>query len=173
MDFTMVAVLFTLPFYGNGTPRKSEAASIKLAAGQELTGQDMQLPISKLHKLTGRVAAGTDGHLVNAASVALVTREGNEEIATSEISRDDGLFHFEFVPDGDYLLRVTNARDVTWEAPAPAANAGNFIAFGPRDKEHVVASYGSVDQPLLLSGDVLDAIVTVPPNTAAVPASPN
>jgi hypothetical protein len=171
MDFAMMDVLFTLPFYGNGTPRKSQAASIKLAPGQELTGQDMQIPLTKLHKLTGRVAAGSDGHLVNAASVALVTREGNEEIATAEISRDDGLFHFDFVPEGDYLLRVTGARDVTWETPAPTPNAGNFIVFPTQDKEHVIATYGNVDLPLLLNGDMLDVIATVPPSAAATPAA--
>jgi hypothetical protein len=123
------------------------------------------IPISKLHKLTGRVAAGTDAHLVNAASVSLVTREGNEQIATAEISRDDGLFHFEFVPEGDYLLRVTNARDVAWETPAPSAT-GNLLPFPTQDKERVLASYGNVEQPLLLSGDMLDVLVSVPPSTA-------
>jgi hypothetical protein len=52
----------------------------------------------------------------------------------------------------------------------------NLISFPPRDKEHLLASYGNVDQPLLLSGDMLDVIVTVPPNTAPAPtssASPN
>jgi hypothetical protein len=169
VEFAMLDIVSTLPYYGSGTPRKSQATGIKLAPGQELTGQDMMIPISKLHKLTGRVAAGTDAHLVNAATVAVVTREGNEQIATAEISRADGLFHFEFVPDGDYLLRVTNARDVTWEAAAPAAT-GILLPFPTQDKERVLASYGGAEQPLLLSGDMLDVIVTVPPNTA--PTSP-
>jgi hypothetical protein len=165
MEFAMVDIAFALPYYGSGTPRLSKATSIKVAPGQELTGQDMMIPISKLHKLTGRVAAGTDAHLVNAASVSLVTREGNEQIATAEISRDDGLFHFEFVPEGDYLLRVTNARDVAWETPAPSAT-GNLLPFPTQDKERVLASYGNVEQPLLLSGDMLDVLVSVPPSTA-------
>jgi hypothetical protein len=169
MKFDMMNVVFTLPFYGSGTPRQSQATSVKLLPGQELTGQDMALPISKLHKLTGRVAAGTNAHLVNAANVALVTRDDNKEIATSEISRDDGLFHFEFVPEGDYILRVTNARDVVWETPTPDPNAATpmMVLLPSQDKEHVTASYGNVDQPLIFSGEMLDVIATVPPTTAS------
>lgn len=173
VDFAMMNILSMLPFYGNGTPRKSRAASIKLAPGQELPGQDMTLPLAKLHKLSGRVAAGNDAHIVNAATVALVTRDDNQQIATTDITRDDdGVFRFEFVPEDDYLLRITNARDVTWEAPAPVPASG-LVLFPPADKEHVIASYGNVDQPLLLSGDRLDVVATVPPSTApTAPASP-
>lgn len=170
MEFAMMNVLFTLPFYGSGTPRQSQATSVKLLPGQELTGQDMALPISKLHKLYGRVAAGTDAHLVNAANVALVTRDDNKEIATSEISRDDDLFHFEFVPDGDYILRVTNARDVVWETPAPDPNS-MMVLLPWQDKERVIASYGNVDQPLSFSSEMLDVIATVPPTTTPSPTT--
>jgi hypothetical protein len=174
MLFANMDILSTLPFYGSGVPRQSQATSVKLAPGQELTGQDMMLPISKLHKLTGRVAAGADAHAVNAATVALLTRDDQQQIATTDISRDDGLFHFEFVPDGDYILRVTNARDVTWQTLISIST--NPINFPPADKENITASYGNVDQPLLLNGDVLDVTVTVPPNAAPAPtgsASPN
>jgi len=169
MQLTPQNNFFTLPFYSNGTARQSQATSVKLLAGQELTGQDMILTISKLHKLTGRVAAGPDAHFVNAASVALVTRDDNQQLATTDISRDDGLFHFELVPEGDYILRVTNTRDVVWETLVSISS--NPINFPPPDRERVLASYGNVDQPLILSGDMLDVIVTVPPNTAPAPTS--
>ena len=170
MQFVMQSDFFTLHFYGAGTPRIDEAKPIKLLAGQELTGQDMMLPISKLHKLTGRVVAGADAHLVNAADVALITRDDNKQLATSEISRDDGLFHFEFVPDGDYILRVTNARDVVWEAPPPSSTP-MAMPFPPQDKQRVLASYGGVDQPLILSGEMLGVIATVPPDAKPSPTS--
>jgi len=166
MEFAMMDIVFSLPFYGAGFARQSQAASVKLHAGQELSGQDMSIPISKLHKLTGRVAAGHDGHLVNAAKVALVTRDDNKELSSTEVSREDGLFHFEFIPDGDYILRITEARDVVWEAPAPPATGSSFpmMLFPAQDKERVIASYGGVDQTLLFSGDTLGVTVTVPPD---------
>jgi hypothetical protein len=120
ITFSIESDRFSLPFFGSGTPHQEEATPFKLAAGDELTGQDMTLPISKLHRLTGRVAAGADAHFVSAASIELVMRDGNRKLASGTISRDDGLFHFEFIPDGDYILRATNARDVTWEQPRPA-----------------------------------------------------
>lgn len=164
MEMMMMDERFSLPFYGAGATRLTEAASIKLRAGQELTGQDMLLPISKLHHLTGRVAAGRDAHFVNAAKLTLVTRDDGKELATTEISRDDGLFHFEFVPDGDYILRVSNARDVVWEhaAPDPRSQSAMFNPEG-KDKERVLASYGDAEEPLLLRGEMLGVTVTVPP----------
>jgi hypothetical protein len=169
MEFQMMDVVSSLPFYGTGFARQSQAASVKLHAGQELTGQDMTIPISKLHKLSGRVAAGQDGHLVNAAKVALVTRDEGKELASTVVSRDDGLFHFEFIPEGDYIVRVSEARDVVWEAPAPPAAGSSFpmMLFPAQDKERVVANYGGVDQTLLFSGDTLSLTVTVPPDTKA------
>jgi hypothetical protein len=179
MQFEMQNGIFSLSFYGAGFARLSQATGVKLHSGQELTGQDMTVPIAKLHKLTGRVAAGRDAHLVNAAKIALITRDDNKELSTAEISRDDGLFHFEFIPDGDYLLRVTNARDVVWDPPSPPTAAAPTMIlspFGGQDKERVLATYGTVDQPLLFSGDTLGVTVTIPPDakpatTAA--AAPN
>jgi hypothetical protein len=158
MQFVMQTFGFALTFFGGGTPRIDQSTSLKLGAGQSRTGQDMTLPIAKLHKLTGRVLAGADSHPVNAATVALVDRDTNKEVATTDIEREDGLFHFEFVPDGDYILRVSNARDVIWEAAAPQIGT----PFQPQDKERVTAKYGGVDQPLLLTGDLYGVNATVP-----------
>ena len=152
----------TLPFFGTGTPRIEEATSIKLGAGQARTGQDMTLPIAKLHKLSGRVLAGADSHPVNAATVAVVDRDSHKELASADLSREDGLFHFEFLPDGDYILRISNARDVTWDAaPSKGADSGN--PFGSPEKERVLAKYGDADQPLLLTGDMFGVNAVVPP----------
>jgi len=169
MQFMMVNDRFSLPFYGAGTAHLSEAASFNLRAGQELPGQDMTIPIAKLHKLTGHVAAGADAHFVNAAKLSLVTRDDGKEIANTEISREDGLFHFEFVPDGDYILKVTGARDVVWDPAKPSPNAP-FNPMQPQEKERVLASYGNTEEPILLRGDLLDTLATVSPD--AVPPAP-
>ncbi|WP_158823221.1 collagen binding domain-containing protein [Granulicella sp. S156] len=161
MVFNTQTFRFSLPFYGSGTARIADAAAIKVRAGQELPGADMTIPLSKLHKLNGRVIAGRDGHVVNAASLSLVTRDDNKELASSDISREDGLFHFEFVPEGDYILKVSNARDSVWVPATPPHNAS---LFPQPDKERVLQAYGDTELPILLSGDMLDAIATVPPD---------
>ena len=161
IQFVMQSFGFALTFFGGGTPRIDQATSLKLGAGQSRTGQDMTLPIAKLHKLTGRVLAGADSHPVNAATIALVDRDTNKEVASTDIEREDGLFHFEFVPDGDYILRVSNACDVVWE-PASAQNGGTTSPFPQPDKERVLSEFGGVDQPLLLTGDLFGVNATVP-----------
>jgi hypothetical protein len=113
----------------------------------------MTIPISKLHKLTGRVTAGPNGHLVNAATVELISVI-NKTIASSSIEREDGLFHFEFVPEGDYILRITNARDATWEIPQPSHIIPSPLGFPGTEEEHVVEAYGNVDMPLIIRGDM-------------------
>jgi hypothetical protein len=152
---------YALPFYGTGTAHLSEAKAVTLAAGQETPGQDMLVPISKLHKLTGRVAAGRDAHYVNAATVALISREDNKELAITDVSREDGLFHFEFVPAGDYTLKVTEARDVVWETPAPTRDDPS-----PSEKERILATFGNTEEPIILRGDMLDTLATVSPDAA-------
>jgi hypothetical protein len=161
VQFAMASFRFSLTFFGNGTPRIDQAASLKLGVSQSRNGQDMTLPVAKLHKLTGRVLAGADSHPVNAATVALLDRDSNKEISSTDVSREDGLFHFEFVPDGDYILRVSNARDVVWEPTTPQPGA-QTSPFPQPDKERVTAKYGGADQPLLLTGDLYGINATVP-----------
>jgi hypothetical protein len=163
-QFYMTSFRSKISFYGNGTPSRDQAVSFTLRGSDERAGTDMILPISKLHKLTGRIAAGANGHFVNAGSVALISSSETEKrtIAGADIAREDGLFHFEFVPEGDYTLRVTNARDVTWEPPASQPGVAPN-PFAPPDKERILETYGNVEMPLLLRGDMTGIIVTVPP----------
>ena len=153
---------FELPFYGAGVARQKDATTAKVNAGQELTGQDMLLPIQKLRHVTGRVAAGADAHIVNAAKVSMVTRDDNVELASTKLSREDSLFHFDFVPDGDYVLKVTEVRDVAFDPIRPDPKGDPFAALKPQDKERTLQQYGNADLPLLLDGSRDGITVTVP-----------
>jgi hypothetical protein len=159
IEFQQQTYRSSLSFFGAGTARLDSANSVHIGNGQERAGQDMTIPISRLRQLTGRVLAGADSHPVNAANVSVLYADNGKVIATSDISREDGLFHFEFVPDGDYTLHVSEARDVVWEPAPPGAQDGPFPA---RDKERVVAKYGGADQSLLLRSDTFGFIMTVP-----------
>jgi hypothetical protein len=163
-----------IPFYGNGTSYIDQAPTFTLTSGEERTGQDMTIPISKLHKLTGRVAAGPNGHLVNAASVELISTISKKMIVSTRLGREDGLFHFEFVPEGDYTLHITNARDVTWDPPDPLPTGASILySAPPSDKERVLKTYGDVDMPLILRGDMTDITATVPAKQTSSPAASN
>lgn len=151
-----------------------QAESFTLGGDDERTGQDVTIPISKLHRLTGRIAAGPDGHLVNAGSVQLLSTSDKKTLASVDVDREDGLFHFEFVPEGTYTLRVTHARDVVWEAPDPSSSDASMPPGFPRpDKERVVETYGEGETPVILNGDMTGIVVTVPLKNEHKSASSN
>ena len=163
MNFVMSNSRSSLSFYGSGAVTMAEARSFTVRAGQERTGEDLTIPLAKLHKLTGRVAAGRDAHSVNAASLSLVAKGDAKPVATASVSREDGLFHFDFVPEGDYVLQVKNPRDVVWEHVEEKNDGPSLPA---PDKERVLESFGGTEMPLMLRGDSLGITVTVPANVA-------
>ncbi len=124
-------------FYSNGTPYIDQAATFTLSGDEERTGQDMTLPIGKLHKLTGRVAAEANDHLVNAATVELIAAINKKSIASTVVDSAVSLFHFELIPEGDYILRVTNARDVTGNSEPPPP-PGSTAPDSPLENERVL-----------------------------------
>jgi len=165
-----------LYFYGDGTAHIDEADSFALRGSDERPGQNMTLPLNKLHRLTGRVVAGANGHTVNSGKVELfyvakgsaakdTGSKDEQSIASTEIGSDEAeVFHFEFIPEGDYTLRVTRARDSTWEPRTPAPSSP-FVAAVPHvnEKERVLDDYGDVDIPLTVRGDMIDIVATIPP----------
>jgi hypothetical protein len=147
-----------ISFYGTGTPYIDQAATLTLRSDEERTGQDMTLPISKLHKLTGRVAAGAHGHFANCASVELISTTSRKVIASTNIDNEDSLFRFELVPEGNYTLHITNVWDVGSD---------------PDGGQSVLKTYGDVDMPLILRGDMLDITATVPAKQNNQPTDSN
>jgi hypothetical protein len=145
-SFTGRTAQSAITFYGNGTPFIDQAATFTLRGDEQRTGQDMTLPISKLHKLTGRVAAGANGHFANCATVELISTTNRKVIASTNIDNEDSLFRFELVPEGDYTLHITNVWDVGSD---------------PDGGQSVLKTYGDVDMPLILRGDMLDITATV------------
>ncbi len=142
--------------------RQSDAATFTVGPGQEQAGEDLTIPLGKLHRVTGTVVAKRDGHKVDAAKVVLAYRDDGKELATAEVRREDGVFRFEFVPEGDFLLKTADARDVVWDAVKNPP--GMFPA--TTEKERLVTACGAAEQPLLLRGEMSDVVVTVPDKAA-------
>jgi hypothetical protein len=152
----------SLNFYGAGTAFESKAKPIEIQGSEQLEGIDMTLPIGTLVRVTGHVAAGADAHFVSGAKVELVTRDDHAVIASSGISREDGLFHFEFVPPGEYTIQAKRARDVTW---VPGKHDPNFPQdmFAP-EEEKVLKVYGDTEQPITINGEQQGITIVVPPD---------
>lgn len=150
--------IYSLSVYSGAATREKEATSFKLIKGEERNGEDLMVPLSKLHIISGTVTAERDGHTVNAATVKLLYADDKSEVASTNIESDDGVFRFEFVPEGSYLIEVASAKDVVREQkPNPPGSFPSFF-----EKATDLHSYGEKEQPLLINGDTSNLVVAVP-----------
>ncbi len=153
-------------FSGNAT-RPRDAKPFTLSPGEELTLPDFEIPLSKLHTVTGTLLVGESGVPANAGKVALLYPDDKSELTSTGVSKDDNAFHFLYVPEGNYLLKVTEAKQVSrTEVP-------NCATCMPptHTEEKTVRTFGDAQQPLLIQNDITGLTVTVPPTPTPSKAS--
>ncbi|WP_263381909.1 carboxypeptidase-like regulatory domain-containing protein [Granulicella arctica] len=146
---------YSLDFYSGDTTQKSKAKSVKITDGEQRDGADMTIPVSKLHSVSGSIT-DAGGHVVNAGKLALNYDDGTQLVSTT-VDKEDGMFHFDFVPEGTYSLVVSEAKDVAREEimnPPGTFPPSNF-------KETTVKEYGGQKQPLVVESDVAGVVMTV------------
>ncbi len=147
-------------FYGDAY-RTSKAKPVKVAEGEDRPNLDIMIRLSEMHMLSGSVLA-PDGHVANAAKVALLWNDDKSEFVSTSVNATDNAFHFDFVPDGEYTLRITEAHDVTrTDVPNCRECVPPF-----HTEEKIVRSFGSVEQPVVLHSDIQAMAVTVQPAEA-------
>ena len=78
---------FTLAFYSGSALRLSDAKPFQLATGEERSGEDVSLPISKLHKVQGVLLSKRDEHVLNKGSVSLLFADDRTQLGSTEIGR--------------------------------------------------------------------------------------
>ncbi len=161
---------FSLAFYSGGALRPNDAKSFQLTMGEERPGEDITLPISKLHKVQGVLLAKKDGHVLNYGSVSLLFADDRSQLGTTEIGADNEHFDFAFVPEGDYLLKVNSAADARFdEVPnAPGSMPPSWT------KTTMAHEYGTTEIPLHVETERTGVTVDVPekgsaPNNAGQP----
>jgi hypothetical protein len=148
---------FNLRFYSGGAFRPSKAKPFALKLGDDRPGEDIVLPLAKLHKVQGAVTAQKDGHILNKASLELLFADDKSEMGKTSLNKDFD-FSFAFVPEGDYLLRASGASDVQFdETPNPPGS------FPPTHiSTRVLHDYAPADVSIHVDGDLLDLTVAVP-----------
>ena len=100
-----------LAVYSGDTFSHANAKSIHLNAGEEHPGTDITIPAHALHNITGHVYAKSDSHTLNVGEVSLTSKD-NAALHLKAAIRDDGSFHFEYLPGGvTYTLTVEDAAD--------------------------------------------------------------
>lgn len=152
-----------IAFYSGSTTRKRDATSLKLAAGDEHNGEDITIPLSKLHTLSGELLSAHDGHVLNSGKVSLRDPDDQSELESCRVGRFDGKFHLLFVPEGNYTLHVANAADVTYEdvLNPPGSMPPSF------ETTHLIHDYGVTDQQVNVHDDIPNLVLSVPEKGAA------
>jgi hypothetical protein len=150
--------LYSLPIYSGGNFRTKDAKPFVLKLGEQRAGEDVEIPLNKLHRLSGNILAARDGHIVNGGEVALLNADDQTEVAKTKLTKDDTMFNFNFVPEGNYLLRSSGAKDVEYrEEPNPPGSMPPT-----HTKETVLHTYGTVDVPLHIENDASGVMMSVP-----------
>jgi hypothetical protein len=159
---------YNLPIFSGGATRQSDAKHIKLGDGEDDAGEDIVIPISKLHSITGNITQARTGRVINAGTVDLLYPDDNSKAASAKVDKDDSTFHFDFIPEGNYILKVTDARDVTREeiSNGPAAIPPTHT------KETTIKNYGEQQQPIVIEGDMSDILIPIPEKGTAQKATP-
>ncbi len=147
-----------LAFYSGSATHKADAKPFKLGANEEHSGEDITIPLAKLHTITGEFVAAHDGHPLNYGHVKLLTADDKSEVESSKLARADGKFHLYFVPEGNYILHVDTAADVTYEdVPYPPGTMPPT-----HEVTHTIHAYGHADQPIDIHDDAPTVVISVP-----------
>ncbi len=155
--------------YSGNTMRVKEAKPFTLKQGEERQGEDIRIAITKLHIVRGSMIARHDGHVINGGSVTLLHADDKSTAGSASLERnDEGVFQFNFVPEGDYILEVSGAADYEYEEiPNPPNSAPPT-----RIESHMLHSYGAAEMPLHVEGDMSGVTVAVP-DAKSQPSSAN
>ncbi len=149
-----------LSIYSGSTPHQSEATGFTLQAREERTGEDIQLPMSKLHTIRGNIVSALDGHVINSGQVDLLRADDHSIAGYQNLTEDDPGFTFSFIFEGDYVLWTPLSSDMDYE---PVGQPGSL---GPPEfKTHIVRFYGTASQPLHVTGDMQGVTIAVPEPT--------
>jgi hypothetical protein len=147
----------SLKVYSGDTPHISDAVPIKLGAGEERSGEDITIPLSKFHSIAGVVTAAGDGHPINSGHLAIEDPNDKESVVDADLG-SDGTFHLEGVPEGTYTLRVQNPCDQQIQEVSVAGQQ-SITHF---TNEKTLRQYGDLEQTIKIEGDIPNLVLTVP-----------
>lgn len=144
----------TLRIYSGDTPHVSEAIPVKLGPGEEHSGADITIPLSKFHSISGVVTAAGDGHSINSGHLSIEDPKDKETVVDAELG-SDGTFHLEGVPEGSYTLYVRGPRDQQFQEVS-VGNQQTIIT-----SEKTLHQYSDLEQSLKVEGDIPSLVLTV------------
>lgn len=150
--------------YSGGALHEKDVKPIEVGTGDDVEGVDVVFPLDNLHAVSGSVVAKADNHAIDAGTIMLEETDTKAAMRTTTVEQD-GSFHLNYVPDGQYVLKVTSAGDT--EGPA-GADSGSDLARMMHSK--VVKSYGAAELPVTVKSDTTGLVLQVP-DQSATPAA--
>jgi hypothetical protein len=147
-----------IPVYSGNVTRSKDGHPFTLKLGEERDGEDIQIPLGKLHTISGYLAAARDGHVLNDGEIQLLYADDKSVAASVGLSTKDSTFVLNFIPEGDYILHVAHAADAEYtEVPQPPGVIGP-----PQTENKIIHHYGTADQPIHVDGDIAGITIAVP-----------
>lgn len=146
-----------ITIYSGGATSLYKPHSFELSLGDEHTGEDFRIPISRYHTVTGTIVSAHDGHAIRRGQVELVSTDDNSFIGSANISEDTPEFTFHFVHDGEYVLTTRMALDVDPSALSQSGELSPSAYDSP-----AVHLYGNATMPLHVAGDMNGITLALP-----------
>jgi hypothetical protein len=142
-----------LVVYSGNTFSRADAKPLTVSAGEENSGAEIIVPSRSLHSITGHVCAKSDSHTLNVGQVIL-TSKSNPALHLMAAIRDDGSFHFEYLPGSiNYTLTTSGAAD---GKITPATTPG-FMGINLPNTE-ILHKYGTDTTDVLLRDLDIDSV---------------
>jgi hypothetical protein len=141
-----------LAVYTGDTFSRANAKHFNIAGGEEHSGVDITIPAHSLHNITGHVYAKSDAHTLNMGAVGLTSKD-NSALHLKAAIRDDGSFHFEYLPSGViYTVTVEDAADGRTNG-----TSGKFMGISIPNQE-ILHKYGTDATEVTLGDADIDTV---------------
>lgn len=143
--------------------RKRSARTVSPSPGDTINGADIVIPLHAIHPVAGSLVQAITNQSPSKARLRLLYADDREEAMAVDMF-DDGTFLFPFVPEGSYILQVTDAvySEVLTTSPEDGSSS-------PPPKQHPLAAR---EVAIMVSSEVRDVkvpLVEAAPKAAARP----
>jgi 5-hydroxyisourate hydrolase-like protein (transthyretin family) len=130
-----------LSVYSGNALLKKDLKAFDLSASDQMSGADLQIPLSNLHTVTVHVAAAESGQPLTVVQVQMIEAD-SKEVMRSGFAEEDGSCTFEYVPEGYYVVRAVSGL----VAPDKRIDVGS-------DNKNLIR-YRSAESKIQVSGDI-------------------
>jgi hypothetical protein len=153
---------YRLRLFPGDAMRTKDAKPLKVDEGQEVNGNDIDVPVSKLYSLSGTVGRTDSALPVNSAHLTLNFADDGTELASTDVDANDGTFRFEFVPAGSFVLKATGVAEVQRTEVSNCQGIQGGCIPPTHTEKKVIAKFGDVSMPLEIQGETSGVVVNAP-----------